>query len=570
MTTRPRAAVNAPSADILILTSSTGAGHDSVASALQEAVHELAPEVGVYVFDALCDRSQAGPLSLGRWYDATVEYASWLWRLFYRATNSEGAVRLGMAAGGLLWARRLRSVLRTQRPKLVVSVHPLCTRLAAGILRSMPDAPPLHCVVTDMVTIHRCWVCAEVAAFYVATSNASTAVAALGIPRERIHVTGLPLRAAFAQQPQPLPPDDTTRVLLLGSGRPARRIEQVARALVAASLPLHLIVVCGRNARLQYRLNRILGARATVHGWRDDIAALMRWSNVVVTKGGPTAVAEALSQARPVLIFQVLEDQETGNAALVERTGAGRYLPDVDALVRAIAASPQGLPTVDPTQAMWLGRAARRVAKRTLTALRRCPAPDTSSPLADHEDSADLSAHVIYNPLSGERIIIRQSGEQTAGQLLTFDHFMPPSGHVPARHVHPNQEERFTIIEGQMRFRLGWRRSFIANPGDTVVVPPGTAHWFGNAGEGVSHARVEVRPALRLQEVFERSAALEVVERFPGVRLPRLSELAPLMLEFQRELAVPDVPAFLVTAFLSPFVWLGRWRSHDANHGSPG
>jgi len=85
----------------------------------------------------------------------------------------------------------------------------------------------------------------------------------------------------------------------------------------------------------------------------------------------------------------------------------------------------------------------------------------------------------------------------------------------------------------------------------------------------VSHARVEARPALRLQEVFERSAAMEVVERFPGIRMPRLAELAPLMLEFQRELAVPDVPAFLVTAFLSPIAWLGRWRSHDANHGSP-
>lgn len=568
---RSRPAVEAAFEDILILTSSTGAGHDIVAGALQEAIHELAPEVGVRVFDALCDKSHTGPLSPGRWYDATVEYASWLWRLFYRATNTEWAVRLGMAAGGLLWSRRLSAVLRTQRPKMVVSVHPLCTRLAAGILRTMPNSPPLHCVVTDLVTIHRCWVCDEVVAFYVATSDASAAVAALGIPRERIHVTGLPLRASFAQTPQPLPHDDTARVLLLGSGRPSRRIEHVARALVASGLPLRLIVVCGRNARLQQRLTRMLGARATVLGWRDDIAALMRWSSVVVTKGGPTAVAEALSQARPVVIFQVLEDQETGNAALVERAGSGCYLPDVDALVRASAAWPQGLPSVDTTQAMWLGRAARRVAERTLTALRQCPAPPvTSSPLADHEAGPEIPGRVIDNPISGERIIIRQSAEQTDGQLLTFDHFLPPRGRVPARHVHPNQEERFTVIEGQMRFRLGRRRRIVANPGDTVVVPPGTAHWFGNAGEGMSHARVEVRPALRLQEVFERSAAMEVVERFPGARMPRLSELALLMLEFQRELAAPDVPAFLVKAFLSPFAWRGRRGRHGANDGSAG
>jgi quercetin dioxygenase-like cupin family protein len=170
---------------------------------------------------------------------------------------------------------------------------------------------------------------------------------------------------------------------------------------------------------------------------------------------------------------------------------------------------------------------------------------------------------VIHNPVSGERIVIRQSGEETGGRLLAFDLYLPPGSHVPARHVHPLQEERFTVVEGQIRFRLGWRRSFVAKPGETVVVPPGRAHWFGNAGSGISHARVEARPALRLQEVFEQSAAMEVVERFPGARAPRLADLALFMMEFQRELAVPDVPGILVKAFLAPLAWWGR-RRRDA------
>jgi mannose-6-phosphate isomerase-like protein (cupin superfamily) len=167
---------------------------------------------------------------------------------------------------------------------------------------------------------------------------------------------------------------------------------------------------------------------------------------------------------------------------------------------------------------------------------------------------------VIHNPISGERIVIRQSAAQTDGRLLSFDLFLPPGAHVPAGHAHPNQEERFTVLEGQMRFRLGWRRSILARPGDTIVVPPGSAHWFGNAGEGVARARVEARPALRLQEVFERSAAMEVVERFPGARMPRITDLALFMTEFQRELTVPHVPAFLVKAFLAPLAWWARRR----------
>jgi 1,2-diacylglycerol 3-beta-galactosyltransferase len=354
------------SSSILILTSSTGSGHDSVAAALQEALHELAPEVRVRILDPLSGERSDGALSPGHWYDATVAHAPWLWGLCYHATDNARAVRIGMAVGALLWARRLRSAIESERPGIVVSVHPLCTRLAAGVLRTIPAAPPLHCVVTDLVTIHRCWAADGVAAFHVATSDACDALVAMGIPDDRIHLTGLPLRACFAQAPHAPAEDATLRVLLLGGGRPSRRIEKIAHTLMASSLPLRLIVVCGHNTRLRRRLAQAVGARATVLGWCDDIAALMRWSSVVITKGGPTTLAEALSQARPVVIHQVLPGQEVGNVALVTRTGAGCYIPDAQALVRGVVAYAQ--PAVSTAHAAWWGGAARRVAADILTA----------------------------------------------------------------------------------------------------------------------------------------------------------------------------------------------------------
>ncbi len=180
-----------------------------------------------------------------------------------------------------------------------------------------------------------------------------------------------------------------------------------------------------------------------------------------------------------------------------------------------------------------------------------------------------LAGRVIDNPISGERIVIRESGAQTGGQLLSFDLFLPPGGHVPARHVHPVQEERFTVVAGLMRFRLG-RRTILAHPGETVLVPAGTAHWFGNPGAEVAHARVEVRPALRMEEFFEMTEALGSAGHLGGTRLPRLSDLARILLEFQREVAVPHVPRFLVRALLAPLAWLGRRRVRDAEPAEPG
>ncbi|HLZ28860.1 MAG TPA: cupin domain-containing protein [Chloroflexota bacterium] len=173
------------------------------------------------------------------------------------------------------------------------------------------------------------------------------------------------------------------------------------------------------------------------------------------------------------------------------------------------------------------------------------------------------SERVIDNPVSGERIVIRQTGTQTGGRLLAFDLFLPPGGHVPATHVHPVQEERFTVVAGRMRFRLG-RRTILASPGDTVRIPSGTPHWFGNAGTDVALSRVEVRPALRMEELLHRTGRLGVDGHFPGSYMPHLADVAVMLLEFQRELAVPNVPAFLVRAVLSPLAWLARRRARHA------
>jgi quercetin dioxygenase-like cupin family protein len=166
---------------------------------------------------------------------------------------------------------------------------------------------------------------------------------------------------------------------------------------------------------------------------------------------------------------------------------------------------------------------------------------------------------VIENRISGERIVVDQTSEQTGGRLLSFDLYLPPGGHVPAWHVHPIQEERFTVVDGRMRFRLG-RRTILAGPGDTVLVPSRRPHWFGNSGPGPAHARVEVRPALRTEELFQASGAIGSRWRLRGTRFPRPGDLAAVLLEFQGEVGVPGVPAGVLRALLSPLAWLGRHR----------
>jgi len=147
---------------------------------------------------------------------------------------------------------------------------------------------------------------------------------------------------------------------------------------------------------------------------------------------------------------------------------------------------------------------------------------------------------VLDNARGGERIVILRSGAETRGELLVFDAFLEPGAHVPAAHVHPRQEERFTVLAGTLQFRIG-RETVLADRGMSLSVPGGTPHWFGNVGDGVAQVRVEVRPALRMQQLFETAGWLDWL-------------LIPL--DFQMELAVPHLPVWAVKAALTPLAWL--------------
>lgn len=152
---------------------------------------------------------------------------------------------------------------------------------------------------------------------------------------------------------------------------------------------------------------------------------------------------------------------------------------------------------------------------------------------------------VIENPVSGETIIIRTGADETDGRVLAWELRLAPGGKVPSGHTHPQQEERFTVREGRMRFRVGGR-SRVCGPGETVVVPPGTAHHFSNAGRVEARVDVETSPALQMEELLRTAAALSRGRGDRPRRLPRPADLLLFMRDFRSEVAAPYLPVRLM------------------------
>lgn len=83
-----------------------------------------------------------------------------------------------------------------------------------------------------------------------------------------------------------------------------------------------------------------------------------------------------------------------------------------------------------------------------------------------------------------------------------------PGGSAPPVHVHPEQDERFEVLEGALDVRLGDERRTL-RAGDVLEVPRGTPHAMAAAGDEAVRARWETLPAGRTLGWFRALAAAQ-------------------------------------------------------------
>jgi quercetin dioxygenase-like cupin family protein len=158
----------------------------------------------------------------------------------------------------------------------------------------------------------------------------------------------------------------------------------------------------------------------------------------------------------------------------------------------------------------------------------------------------------LENPVTGERFTFTHTAATTDGELLAFELELRPGGAVPIPHVHPIQTERFEVVEGRMRFRLGLRRR-IAGPGDVVEVAPGVVHAFANVGDEEARVRVEVRPALAMEDMLAEVVAMAEAGLMNRRGMPRrLRDLAALARRYDQEAHAPGLSVGVQRLLLAP------------------
>jgi quercetin dioxygenase-like cupin family protein len=142
----------------------------------------------------------------------------------------------------------------------------------------------------------------------------------------------------------------------------------------------------------------------------------------------------------------------------------------------------------------------------------------------------------------GTTFVILESGSEREGAQMTFEITMAPDALGPPRHLHPAQEESWTVQSGELAVLVGGQwRTLIA--GESLTIPPGTVHTIANRSTAAVRVHDTHRPALDFQEYIEDLDMLTRSGKLSARVTPRTLIYGSMVLAAHRPMQLTANPA---------------------------
>lgn len=303
---------------LLILSSDTGEGHNSAAAAIENAARSAGHLTHIR---KPLEESTAINRLLGNFYNILLrhrpQWMVWYFRLIESARPNERDIFYSKVR------KYIGRFIESENPGILLSVHPMLNHFIQRFIKEERLSIPCYTFVTDpFPPFWRGWASPFVDRYFVATDEALQALCAAGIPAWRIERVPMPLRPGF--RPATMTEiqefrntfklDGASTILINGGARgggPLFKIYQTVRKCAPNS---NILIVCGRNQKLRWRIERQLDSRTRTFGFLDDLHRYVGASDLVVTKPGALSTYEALACRVPVVLagMRGLMPQESG------------------------------------------------------------------------------------------------------------------------------------------------------------------------------------------------------------------------------------------------------------------
>lgn len=325
---------------ILILHANAGAGHRKAAEAIYTSLKNRGCRQVVCV-DALEYTHPFFRVAYTKGYEYLVGKLPKLWAVFFALTDQKWIQPLFQGLrriyNGLNTARLVKYIQQEQFD-VIVTTHFLSNEVCAYMRRSGMLKGKLVTMVTDY-DVHKIWLSVGVDEYCVATPFTKQRLMDMGVPEQKIFVTGIAVDEKFSQ-PRVL--KDMRRklnidehlftVLISTSSFGFGPIAELAEKLKDQQL----LIISGFNQYLKEKLLAQKNPKHRIYGFVDNMEELMSACDVMLTKPGGLSISEALVQGLPLIFFSAIPGQEAGNVKVLAQHGVGVSDKNLDEIVQIL------------------------------------------------------------------------------------------------------------------------------------------------------------------------------------------------------------------------------------------
>lgn len=321
---------------VLLLSARSGAGHVRAAEALEKAFLTRGDSTVEHI-DALGYVSKLFQRAYDKAYIAMVRRApEWMGVVYERTDQPWRHLRPRLALDRLNTRPMIRLLKRVQ-PDLCVATHFLPAEIIAWLTAKKKLRARSAIVVTDY-DVHAMWLCRTVDRYYLAIEEAAEYLAELGVPREKLRVTGIPIDPLFAlpwpraRAREHLGLDrQATTILISAGGYGIGPVERLVRNLLELGRPWQIVAIAGKGEKTRKRLEELargagrlpsLAPRLSVVGFTNEMDKFMAAADLMVGKAGGLTTSECLASALPMALIEPIPGQEDRNADHLLEAGA--------------------------------------------------------------------------------------------------------------------------------------------------------------------------------------------------------------------------------------------------------
>lgn len=309
---------------VIVLTTSTGQGHNQAAKSLIDLLQKN--NYKCIKYDFLSDSSKFLKDIIINGYTLSAMSFPGIYGLLYKVTNNR-LTNILIDIPFLFIKKRLYDLIKLEKPDLIISTHPL----GVGIMNKLKNQGldiPFLCVVTDFKA-HYSYISNNVDIYITGSNYTKKSLMDKNIEENKIYPLGIPIKDSFFDRDENIPHiknKEYFNILLMSGSMGLKDISYVLDELLKNKHKLRITVVCGNNTSLKESLmvhcnEDYKDKKLHILGFSNDIASFMEYSDVIISKPGGLTVTESIAKNLPLIIPFAIPGQEKENTEFLTKEG---------------------------------------------------------------------------------------------------------------------------------------------------------------------------------------------------------------------------------------------------------